>query len=329
MVKGYGDMAWGSDAYGSPSTPLRTKIAALLAKEEATYNTDPVPTVGSNGIVVISDLSIAPAGDTFTRSPFDITLSQRSANIGAGWFEISFITELHSSGVKDSAPRIGDLFEACGMLETVNSNTSVVYTPATSSLKSCTMYIYIDGIRHVFTGCVGTWRMMIVVGETAKIEWRFFGKYAVPTDVAVPSSVTYDSPVPPSIVSASFLFDSTAFKVQQLEIDLGAVFATRKDLSEATGVCGFTTVSREPKGTFNPESILLATYDFFTLWRAATQKALTITIGDTSGNQWNISLPKVVLDTPAYADRDGIRTFELPFICSRNSGNDEISLSQV
>ena len=171
--------------------------------------------------------------------------------------------------------------------------------------------------------------MMIVTGETAKVEWRFLGKYAVPTDVSVPGSVTYDSQVPPSIVSASFEFDSTTFKVQQLEIDLGTVVATRRDLCEATGIAGFTTVGREPKGSFNPEAIKVGTYNFFDEWRGSVQNAITIDIGDTSGNKWQISLPKVVLDTPAYGDRDGVRTFELPFICSRNSGNDEISLSHV
>ncbi len=310
-------------------TGLRTKVALLLAKEESSYGADPTPTTASNGILVISDLAITPAGETFMRSPFDISLSPRSPVIGAGWFEISFITELHASGTKDTAPRIGDLFEACGMAETINGGTSVVYAPASTSLKSCTIYVYTDGLLHQFHGCVGSFRILIVVGDTAKVEWRFFGEYETPTDVSIPGSVTYDTPTPPSVVSASFLFDSVSFEVQQLEIDLAAVVARRPSINEAFGVKGFTTVGREPKGSFNPESVLIATYDFFTEWRNSVQNAISVNIGDTTGNKWTISLPKVVLDTPAYGDRDGIRTFELPFIISRNSGDDEISLSHV
>ena len=310
-------------------TGLRTKVGLLLAKEESPYGSDPTPTTADNGIVVISDLVITPAGDTFQRSPFDITLSPRQPIIGASWFEVSFITEMHASGTKDTAPRIGDLFEACGMKEAINSSTSVVYTPASTSLKSCTIYVYADGLLHQFHGCVGTFRILIVTGDTAKIEWRFFGKYETPTDVSLPGSVTYDTPVPPSVVSASFEFDNVSFEVQQLEIDLGAIVARRPSLNDATGVKGFATVGREPKGSFNPETVLQATYDFWTEWRNSVQNAVTINIGDTTGNKWEISLPKVVLDTPAYGDRDGVRTFELPFMISRNSGDDEISLSHV
>lgn len=310
-------------------TGLRTKVALLLAKEESDYGNDPTPTTASNAIMVISDLVVTPAGETFMRSPFDITLSPRTPVIGGSWFEISFITELHASGTKDTAPRIGDLFEACGMKETINSGTSVVYTPATTGLKSCTIYTYFDGMLHKFKGCVGSWRILIVSGDTAKIEWRFFGKYEVPTDTALPGSVTYDTPTPPSVVSAAFLYDSGSLEVQQLEIDLAAIVARRPSVNEATGIKGFTTVGREPKGSFNPEVVLLATYDFWTVWRNSTTKAISINIGSVEGNKWTISLPKVVLDTPAYGDRDGIRTFELPFIISRNSGDDEISLSHV
>ena len=66
----------------------KTKAAAVLIKEETSYNVDAAPVHGTDAIEVISDLTITPQGDIHKRSPFDITLSPRKAILGARWLEV-------------------------------------------------------------------------------------------------------------------------------------------------------------------------------------------------------------------------------------------------
>jgi len=305
---------------------LISKKAVCLAKEEGTYGVDPTLAAGSNAFEVISDLTITPIGNLLTRSPFGNTISQAQPLLGSRWVEVSFVTELKGSGTAATAPRgVGDMFEACGMNEAVT--TTVTYTPESSSFKSVALEIFIDGIKHQILGCRGTFKLLFIVGETAKIEWNFMGKYTIPTDVAIPSP-TYDSTVPPTVLGASYTWnsDANASVIQQLEMDLANVIAARDSLNDATGIAGFEVVGREPKGSMNPETNVLGTYDFFTEWTASTERAITITIGSASGNKYVITAPKVVIESIGYGDRNGIRVFEIPIRFAKSSGDDEISI---
>lgn len=305
-----------------------TRKAVLLAKKEVDYATDPTPVAGTDAFEAISDLVINPVGTLLSRLPYSNSLSPVRPLIGQRWYEISFVVEVKGSGTAGTAPRgLGALLQACGMSETIVASTSVTYAPASSTIASCTIYAFLDGLRHIFVGCRGTWRLLSIAGETAKLEFRMLGKYAAPTDVAI-ASPTYDSTVPPVIVSASFTFDSVAtFAVQQLEIELGVITANRDDLNDATGIKGFEIVGRDGRGSMNPESVLIATHDFWTIWTAATQKQLSIALGATAGNICTVTCPKAVLETLGYGDRNGIRTFEIPFRLSQNTGDDEVSIA--
>lgn len=307
---------------------LITRRAVLLAKEEGTYGTDPTPVAASNAFEVISDLSINPAGNLNERAPFSNSLSPAQPLLGQRWYEISFVVELRGSGSEGTAPQaIGDLLESCGMAETVVGGASVTYDPASSSIKSCTIYAYLDGLQHQFHGCRGNVRLLLNTGETAKLEFTMMGKYEAPTDVAI-ASPTYDSTVPPVVLDSSFTFDSDAtLLAQNLELDLGSVVSTRPDFNETTGIEGFAITAREGGGSFNPEAELIAGYDFWTIWTASTQKALSVVVGATAGNICTITCPKVVLEGLGYGDREGVRIFDIPFKLSRDSGDDEIAIA--
>jgi hypothetical protein len=307
-----------------------TGAKTYAADNSIGYAVDPVPTAAANAFEVISDLAITPTGELNSRAPYGNTLSPSRSLMGKRWYEISFIVELRGSGDADVAPSgLGDLLEACGMSETVTEG-EVVYAPMSTKdlMASVTLYIYLDGLLHVFSGCKGTVKLLCVVGQTSKLEFKLMSIYAAPTDVAI-ASPTYDSTVPPVVLSAAFTFDSEAFAIQQLEIDLANVLVAKESLNEATGISGIAIVGREPKGSINPESMLIASYDLYTIWTASTQKEISIVIGSADGNKYTIVMPDVVLESIGYGDRNGIRTNELPFRLTKDSsaGENEISIT--
>ncbi len=53
---------------------------------------------------------------------------------------------------------------------------------------------------------------------------------------------------------------------------------------------------------------------------------MSIVIGSSAGNKVTVSAPKVVVDYIPHGDRDGIRTLDLTFALSYDSGDDEIEL---
>ncbi|MEQ9716279.1 MAG: phage tail tube protein [Candidatus Asgardarchaeum sp.] len=196
------------------------------------------------------------------------------------------------------------------------------------NLKSFTIYAYFDGLLHKITACEGTWEIVMDAGQIAKINWTFKGFYQTPIDEALPSGVVYDSPVPPVVLNAGFKINNVStLVVQSVAVALNNVISQRDDVNAASAIKGFLITDRAGGGSFNPEAVLKATYDFYGDWEEATARALEITIGSTPGNIIEIAAPKVTLDNITPGDRDGIRVFDIPFSLAEDSGDDEISIT--
>ena len=166
-----------------------TRKRVILIEAESSYGTDPTP--AATDVVLVRDLSITPqSSDVVNRDvvrPYLGASEQLLANTSV---ECTFSVELAGSGTAGTAPRYGSALKACGFSETVSSGTSVTYAPISSSFSSVTIHYNVDGVRHIVTGCRGTFVINAAVGEIPSIDFTFTGIYNAPTDTALPS-VTY------------------------------------------------------------------------------------------------------------------------------------------
>jgi hypothetical protein len=302
----------------------------LLAKEETVYGTDPTPTVAANAIEA-SNIKINYQADLLQRDNVRSNISPVSPIVGKRWVEVSFDVELKGSGTRGTAGKIGDLLEACSMAETASAGSSVVYLPTSLAQKSITMYIYNNdassAVLNKITGARGSFTIKAPAGQFAVLSFTFKGIYNAPTDVALPSAPTYETTIPPIVESCVFTLNSLAtLIVQELNLDLANEVASRDDISSVAGILQFIITNRNPKGSFNPEALLVASYGFWADWVAASQRALSCVIGVTSGNIITITAPKVTIDNISDGERDRILTKEIPFSLGQNAGNDEISI---
>lgn len=314
------------------------KRSVILAKTEITTGVDAVPTAALNAILAF-DLEISITAERIERDPSRPTLSPYPHLIGRRYREITFQTELRSSGLSHTtpiAPRTGDLFEACGMLETLTAEIggdglgSVVYTPISDNHTTATIYAFIDGVHWKLLGCNGSWEIIAESGQPARVNWTFQGTYEDQTDLALPSPVTYDDPVPPLTLSSGFQINAdTTLIAQQLSIGIGNNIVMRDDINAAAGYAASRITARAGSGSFNPEVVSVASYDFEREWRDAQQRALEISLGNMPGNRIKITAPNVQIDAPTHGDRDGIFTYDIPFFTAMNTGDDEIIITMT
>ena len=303
--------------------------ALVLAKVETTYGTDSVPVVASDAIPAFNP-TINPVGAKVERNFSRDTISASPGLIGNRYYELTFETEFYGSGTAGTAARYGALLQACSMTETISGGISVTYKPNSlgTGAKSITIYANFDGRRHILTGAVGTFEMILAAGQPARIRWTFRGIYLVPTDTAL-AAPTYETNVnaPPKVLGTSFTFNSIAtFVVQQLTITLGNVIANREDINATHGYKGFAVTTRKAIATLNPEAFTVATYDAFTDWINATLRQLSVVVGATAGSMMTITLPKCEIDDIRQGDREGIETWELPLSLAYNTGDDEVQI---
>jgi len=310
---------------------MLAKQKVLLVKEETTYGTDASPTPANNAIDA-KNIKINYSGEVLERELQRSSLSPVATKLGKRFIEVRFEVELKGSGAAGTAPQIGDLLEACGFSETVNADTNVIYTPASTGHKSVTIYIYeiVDASNaklHKITGARGNCNFIFEAGQIARIEFTFQGLYQAPIDTTPPSGVSYEATKPPIVESSNFTLNSvTSLVVQSLNIDMANEISQREDINSAAGIKEFTIVGRKPNGSFNPEAVLKATYDWYSDWVNAAERQLSLVVGSAAGNKITITCPKVIIDAINEGERDGIRTEDIPFRLAMNSGDDEISI---
>lgn len=305
-------------------TALRKKNQVLLVKVETTYDTDPTPTGAANSILAI-DPQIKEIIDPVRRPAQIASLSRIASVDGKKFSEVTFKVELKGSGTAGTAPRIGALLRACGFGETLVAVTSATYLPVSTSQESCTIYVYIDGRRHIVTGCVGDVKQVYEAGQLPMLEFTMRGRWAASALASLPS-VTLETTLPVICKSLAFSYNSKSTLVTKtITVEMNNVIAERPSLNDANSIAGFLITGRDPMVTIDPEMIIETSYAFRTD-AFTNQRALAWVIGTAAGNIATFSIPKWNPYFPEYSDRDEIMVETIKGEAVQNSGNDEVSL---
>lgn len=306
---------------------MLTKKSVVLAKIEATYNTDPTP-VAATDAVKVENLTHGPASQKMVEQPnVKNTLGKEKSLFGTALWQVTFDALVKGSGAAGTAPEFGALLRACGLGETIVALTSVTYAPVSTGFESVTLYVYEDGKLYKITGCVGNVAHAGEAGGAGKLSFTFTGHKLAITDETLVSP-TLDTTEAPIIKSAGFTIDSYAAAISALNFDMGNQVIMPPDINASDGFGEIQITDRDINGTIDPEDVLIATNDFISDWEAGTEMALTTgVIGGTVGNRFQISMPAVSYRDASLGDRDGLRTMELPYGAHESSGDDGVSLA--
>lgn len=307
---------------------LLTQKSIVLAKVESTYATDPTPTTSADAIQV-HEVELEITREPEPRQPIDVTLSPLTTILGLGEAKVTIKTPFKGSGTAGTLPDWGVLAKACGTANTNVPSTSDTLKPDDTPTDSCTIYVYKDGLQYILVGCRGNMKINFETGKIVMLEFEMMGRFAIPTDVSLPSAVTVDSTKPVPAVGTTFTFGSYAAIAEKLELDLGNEVVRNEDMNQTYGVYSFEITKRLCKGKMTVNAVLRATSnaDFWSYMNAATTKALSMALGATAGNICTITAPVCVITSIKPASKDGIDVFEIEFDMVRSSGGDEISIA--
>ena len=304
-----------------------TRKRLIRVKKESTYGTDATP-VGTDALLV-RNLEITPVeADVVSRDLIRNYLGNSPQLLANTRVSITFQVELAASGTAGTAPRYGSILQACGMSETIVATTSVTYAPVSSAFSSASIYFDNDGIRHILTGCRGSFTLTGEVGQIPTIDFTMVGVYNAPTDTALPST-TYSAQASPLIFkqgnTSAFSFFSYAGCLQSVSFDMANETVYRELVGCSKEVL---ITNRAPSGTVMIEAPALATKDFFALSQTETTGALTFLHGTTAGNRVTFTANQCDVGNPSYADQDGVQMLNIPIVAvPSTAGNDEVSIA--
>ena len=306
--------------------PKKTRLRALLAKDESTYGSDPTAT-GSADAILCTELSIEPIqSDEVSRDLIRSYLGNYDTLLANTRAQVTITVELAGSTAKGTAPQIAPLLTSCGLSQTVASGTSVTYAPVSSGFDSCTIVYNADGVQHKLTGCRGTFSLNCEVGSIPTITFVMTGLYNAPTDTTMPTC-TFQKQADPLVFKQG---NTSAFQFQGYAAALNSfTFEMNNEIVYRELVGGTKEVilnNRAPSGTVQIENIPLATKNYFTNATGNISGNNTFQHGQSDGNKVTVTMPNANITAPTYASVDDIDMLDLSYTAVPNSGNDEISL---
>lgn len=296
----------------------------LLAKIETPAGTDANPVANADAIlarVTNPQPAVAQFADRNVVRPY----FGNSGKIQVmSYSEMEIEVELASAGTAGSTPKWDPLLQACAFGKTTQAGVSVTYAPVSTSLKTITLYYYLDGHLHKMLGCRGDVTFELSSRSIPMMKFKFTGFYQAPTDVAVPSG-------------ADFTGFKEPFAVNKLNTPTGTIHGVTGAMESVSismnnqiayrNLIGFEDVvltDRNPSGNTTIEMTSVATKAWHEIVRLGTLNTMQIIHGVGAGNIIQFDAPKVGLTDPTYSDSDGVVMLGLGLQFQPNTGNDEL-----
>ena len=307
--------------------PKLHRKRSLLAKAESSYGTNPTPTGSANYVQVI-DLNIDPVvSDEISRDLISPYMGNYEVLLANTRVNVTFDVEMAGSGSAGTAPKYGAILKACGLSETVSGGDTVTYAPVTTPSDSVTLFVNYDGIRHMITGCRGTFSLVCEVNQIPRISFSLTGIFNAPTDQALPT-VTRSNQATPLIFkngsTSNFAIFGFAAALQSWNLDFNNEVIYRELVG---GTKEVLITDRRPSGTAVVESVALSSHNFFTDATGSSTGTNTWLHGTAAGNKITVSCPQTDLGQPTYEESDGVTMLSLPFYATPTaSANNEFSL---
>ena len=209
------------------------------------------------------------------------------------------------------------------------ASTSVTYNLKTDNadIAGLTMVGFMDGQRHLATGCRGSAQLMGKVGEFFRVMFNMTGIYAAPTDAALPSA-TFGNHVDPlhvSNVNTTNLLVNGWNGACLSEFDFNLNNSTT--YRELVGCTKQVRINdRQANGKIVIESPSLSAYNAFTAATTSAIGTVSFSHADSAGGSCTVTA-RCNFGAPTYTDMDNITMIDVPVgLVPSTAGNDELTL---
>ena len=216
---------------------------------------------------------------------------------------------------------------ACGWVKSGQVFTPRYEAPGTN-VKTLTMAVYIDGMRKLLAGCMGTFKLNCPTGKTAFMEFEFSGIWSTPTDTAI-LAPTYSTDSPLRFATSTTTWNSVELFIESFVLDSGNTVILREDSGTVSGFKAALVTNRIVTITGNPESKLVATQDRYGKLLDLSEHALTFDIDGPTNSKITVAAPKAQITSISEGDRERMVVDDITWQCNRNgsTADQEVSMT--
>lgn len=204
---------------------------------------------------------------------------------------------------------------------TPSSAQGYEYRPLSSAPPSLTAGAYEDGTRHLAAGCRGTVKADLNVAGIGKWGFNLRGAYKGTADLAMLSGVSYQTVVPPAIMSATLFLQEYAPKFASLSWDQGGEQSDDDDATVSGGFASSQLTGRAAVLNLDPKMELVGTHDWLGKVLAGTSGIFHMEVGTGAGKRMMLAAPQVQYRNVQRGERAGILTRPLQVVCAAKDEN--------
>lgn len=306
--------------------PLYWEEKIVLAKTEASYGTDAVPTGAANG-VLLKDLRIMPMEGADVERDLDRAYFGNDGTLPAELHsKISFKVELAPSGAAGTAPAWGPILRGCGVAETIVASTSVTYNPITRDPEALTIYFWVGDTLHKLKGSRGNAKFALRAQGVPEIEFEFNALWSTPAEAArdLPVLTAYKKPLIANNANTSFTLGGVVMVLRQATLDLANQLENRFLIgSESVEVTG-----KAERFEATVEAVALTTLHPYALAESQSTLAVMLQHGTQTGARATLDIPAAQMQRPSGLEANqGIAEWNLSMAPLPVSGNDQWTLT--
>ena len=303
----------------------RWKKLAILNKIETAYRTDSTPTAAD--ALIATNVTFTPLeGDEVSRDLMLPYLGNQGVVLAGIHGRMEFEIEVAGAGAAGTVPKYGSILRACGMAETINAGTDVVYSIVEDDVESTSIYFISDGVQHVLLGARASVSMNFTPKQIPKFRFTVVGLLGTITDIATMPAVImtgWQTPLHVQMANTTMSLHGWDSVAESLAIDLGNTLTPRFLIGDELVMIS----DRRSTGTAVVEARGLATVDWFDKALNRGRGALNLVHGIDAGNIVEIDAPAVEIGRLTQGQTDNISNYSLPLSLCPVNGRDELTIT--
>lgn len=315
----------------------RTNRRALRFGIEQSYNADTAP--ADMAAVLLNSIEVTPlSGDDIARNYIRPWYGNSPQAPGEKHMQVQLGCELTTSGTPGTPPPWGNLLLACGFAETVeeavpadpNNNVEaqparVIYTPVSDAEASGRLYCHVDKNLHEGRGARGTVQIALNAESIPTLSFTFMALLRPIVNATLPTVDLAPWRPAPAVNKANTgpltIFGlSTPFN--QFSLDT-AVQTRHRTVVNANDVA---ITGRQPTGSMQIDDPGVSTVNYFERAQGVEAGQISIVHGTERGSIVEIVMPRCTIQSPSYADDQGVQMLTIPYTPEPIDGNDEIRI---
>ena len=301
------------------SAPLLTRKRVIKVAIETVKGTK----VAGTQAILVFDPEINPTAPFEERNGSGLYRGQSETGIlGERSGSCSFSVEMRSTGAAAMEAGLAILLQACGLKKTVEVY-QVHSAPADD--KTISIDVWEDGVKKGLAGASGNVTFEGETGKRMMCNFEFTGVWQTPTDEALPAH-SPSTTIPMRLQGGTFTLAGNSIKIGKFSLDMGNNVVNRMDVDATGGIAYAMITDIAPALSLDPEADLVAGYDYFGVWLAGTEAAVSLAITDGTDTV-TFTIPKVQYKEIKEGDRDGIQIYDITGQCNHSSGNDSVKLA--